>query len=76
MVDGQDCHLFNSMLRFHPRVVMIEFDPNAVRGFIPAIGGAGQAGVEALHEIAYGRFYTPARAHAWNNLIRCGAAVG
>ena len=67
-VDGQDCHLFNSMLRFHPRVVMIEFDPNAVRGFIPAIGCPGQAGVEALHEIAYGRFYTPV-ARTWNNLI-------
>lgn len=67
-VDGQDYHLFNSMLWARPRVVMIEFDPNADPVFIPDIGGHGQAGVEATSRLAIGRFYTPV-AQTWCNII-------
>lgn len=67
-VDGQDCHLFNSMLRFRPRVVIIEFDPNAEPDFIPDLGGTGQAGLAATARLAAGRFYTPVF-RSWCNLI-------
>lgn len=67
-VDGQDYHLFNSMLRFRPRVAMIEFDPNAEPDFIPDLGAPGQAGIAATARLAAGRFYTPVF-KTWCNLI-------
>lgn len=58
-VDGQDFYLFNSLFRYSPRVVMIEFsrfeDPN----FIPTLDGEGQAGLNAIHDLAAGKFYSP-----------------
>lgn len=67
-VDGQDYHLFNSMLRFRPRVAIVEFDPNADPDFIPDIGGAGQAGLAAIRKLAMGRFYTEVY-RSWCNLV-------
>ncbi len=67
-VDGQDVHLFNSMLNYRPRVVLLEFDPNADTHFLPERGGNGQAGGQATLDIASGRFYT-AVAATWCNLI-------
>ena len=32
-VDGQDYWLFNSLVKYHPRVVMVEYDPAADRDF-------------------------------------------
>jgi hypothetical protein len=58
-VDGQDYYLFNSLLRYRPRVVIVEYDPHADSDFIPDLGGAGQAGLSALHRLAFGKFYTP-----------------
>lgn len=67
-VDGQDYYLLNSMLRFRPRVVLIEFDHNADPEFIPEFGGPGQAGSVAIMKLAAGKFY-----HAvwqnWCNLV-------
>lgn len=67
-VDGQDYYLFNSLLGFRPRVVMVEFDPNVDDEFIPTLGGAGQAGAKAIHRLALGKFYTLVHRN-WCNLI-------
>jgi hypothetical protein len=56
-VDGQDYYLFNSILQYRPRVVMIEFDQNADEDFIPTLGGPGQAGSRAISKLANGKFY-------------------
>jgi len=58
-VDGQDYHLWNRMLKYSPRVVMCEFDAHAAEGFIPAIGGSGGAGRNALIDLAFGKLYRP-----------------
>jgi len=55
--DGQDYYLFNSILQYRPRVVMIEFDRNADENFIPALGCPGQAGSMAIQKLAAGKFY-------------------
>lgn len=56
-VDGQDYYLFNSIMRYRPRVVMVEFDRNADGDFIPSLGGPGQAGGLAIQKLAAGKFY-------------------
>lgn len=59
-VDGQDYHIFNSILAYRPRVIMLEFDPlREDPHFIPTIGGKGQAGLAACKRLAVGRFYQP-----------------
>lgn len=57
-VDGQDYYVWNALLRYRPRVVMIEFDHNAPPDFLPAAGGPGQAGALAIRRLAAGKFYT------------------
>lgn len=58
-VDGQDYWLFNSLVKYHPRVVMVEYDPAADRDFVPPIGGAGQAGLNAIINLGIGKCYWP-----------------
>jgi hypothetical protein len=56
-VDGQDYYLWNSLLKYRPRVVMCEFDPNADPDFIPEYWKPGQAGERAIHHVALARGY-------------------
>ncbi len=57
-VDGQDYFLWNSMLRYRPRVVVIEYDIMAEdQWFCPTLGGQGQAGEHAIHRLATGKLY-------------------
>lgn len=65
-VDGQDYWLFNSLLKYKPRVVMVEFDPNAEPGFIPPVDGDGQAGLDAIIKLGVGKYYYPVCATACN----------
>lgn len=65
-VDGQDYFLWNSMFQYRPRVVVIEFDPNADDDFIPQLGGEGQAGERAIHALGAGKYYTPVYRSATN----------
>lgn len=58
-VDGQDYYVLNSLLRYRPRVIVIEFDPNADDDFLPPLGGEGQAGRGAIHRLANGRLFAP-----------------
>ena len=64
-VDGQDYYIFNSLIRVRPRVLIVEFAPEAAPNYIPERGGPGQAGWEAMyvlgkskgyHAVAYTRF--------------------
>ncbi len=56
-VDGQDYYLFNSLMRFQPRVVVVEYAPDADRMFIPPLNGPGQAGIDAVRYVAEARGY-------------------
>lgn len=67
-VDGQDYHLFNSLLQYRPRVVVVEFGHGCPTDFVPSIGGEGQAGLEAMQRLAVGRLYTEV-ARTLTNLI-------
>jgi 2-O-methyltransferase len=67
-VDGQDYWLWNSLLKYQPRVVVIEFDPNTDPDFIPDIGGSGLAGRDAILRLAYGKLYTPV-CRTWCNWV-------
>lgn len=58
-VDGQDYFLFNSLLRYRPRVVVCEFDFAADFDFIPPLRGQGQAGARAIQALGVGKFYWP-----------------
>ena len=68
-VDGQDYYLFNAMLQYRPRVVMIEFDQHADEDFIPILGGEGQAGSRAIEKLVNGKFYQLVHATATNGIF-------
>lgn len=68
-VDGQDYYLFNSLLKYKPRVVVIEMNPSVDPDFIPALGAQGQAGVMATAKLAFGKLYTPVWQGRWNLIL-------
>lgn len=67
-IDGQDFHAWNALLKYQPRVVLIEFDPNVDDEFVPTIGGEGQAGRMAIHRLANGKLYTPVYQNLFNTI--------
>lgn len=67
-VDGQDYWLFNSLVKYRPRVVVVEYDPNADPNFVPPLNGEGQAGLQAIIRLGVGKRYYPACA-TWCNVI-------
>ena len=79
-VDGQDYWLFNSLVKYHPRVVMVEYDPAADKDFIPPMGGAGQAGLNAIINLGIGKYYWPVAITSTNVIFvqqeLCGMLVG
>ena len=58
-VDSNDYWLFNSLLNFQPRVVVVEYDPAAPSDFVPTKTGNGQAGLNGLKKLGIGRYYWP-----------------
>jgi hypothetical protein len=56
-VDGQDYYLWLGMLKYRPRVIVIEFDPAAKPDFIPERNGPGQAGMDAIFSLAASKGY-------------------
>lgn len=56
-IDGQDYYVWNSLLRYSPRVVVVEYDPEVDPMFIPQLGGEGQAGWNATSYVAAARGY-------------------
>lgn len=58
-VDGQDYHIFNSLIEYSPRVVIIEYDHLGDANFIPQPNGEGQAGFNAVAKLLISRGYQP-----------------
>ena len=56
-IDGQDYFVFNSLMKYQPRVVVVEYAPEAERMFIPPLDGEGQAGIDAMRYVADARGY-------------------
>lgn len=58
-IDGQDYYILNSLLKYRPRVICAEYDPNVAEDFIPEPGGEGQAGIKAIMTVAHTKNYVP-----------------
>ena len=68
-VDGPDYWLVNALHNHRPRILMVEFDPNAPHPeFIPKPGSAGQAGMHAILRLGIAKLYTPV-CGTFNNII-------
>lgn len=64
-VDGQDYYLFNSLLQYRPRVVVVEYNNTTTNpDFIPKLNGEGQAGENAILKLGCGKLYAP----VWKSL--------
>ncbi len=58
-VDGQDYHLWNSLVNHRPRVLLVEFNPQVDSMYIPEPGAEGtQAGIQPLRWMAKAKGYT------------------
>jgi hypothetical protein len=68
-VDGQDYYLWNSLLQYRPRVVVIEFDQNADDDALPTLGGPGQAGELTINRLGSGKFYTRVHRNTCNMIF-------
>jgi hypothetical protein len=60
-IDGQDYHVWNAMMKYSPRVIVIEYNPDADSEYIPPIGetgiGLNQAGKMALVRLGSSKGY-------------------
>lgn len=56
-VDGQDFHLWNTLFKYKPRVIVVEHNPDIEDDFIPVPNGEGQAGYKGLVWIAAAKDY-------------------
>lgn len=56
-IDSQEYYLLNSLVEFRPRVVIVEYDPDAEPMYIPKLNGPGQAGHLAMRYVAEARGY-------------------
>lgn len=56
-IDSYEYYVFNNLLKFRPRVVVVEYDGEVDPTFIPDLGGAGQAGLTAMRFVAQARGY-------------------
>lgn len=57
-VDGQDWHIWNQMIEYIPRVVVVEYNPDAENPeYIPSIKGIGQAGLDAIQRLCSSKGY-------------------
>jgi hypothetical protein len=67
-IDGQDFYAWNSLIKYRPRVVVIEYDPEGDPDFQPTLGGSGQAGLHKITALAYGKAYRPVW-RSYSNMI-------
>jgi hypothetical protein len=58
-IDGQDFYAWNAMLKYKPRVVVIEYDAWVDPEFLPTLGGKGQTGLHRITGLGYGKRYRP-----------------
>jgi len=45
-IDGQDYHIWNAMMKYRPRVIVVEYNPQAESEYIPALGADGKDGLD------------------------------
>lgn len=59
-IDGADYHVWNSLLRHRPRVMVVEYDRRADKDRIPLVGeeGANGCGLHALVRLAAAKSYS------------------
>jgi len=57
-IDSQEYYIVNSMIRYKPRVLIVEYAPDVDPMFIPELGGKGQAGLKAMRYVCESRGYT------------------
>ncbi len=72
-VDGQEFYLWNGMLKFRPRVLVVEYDPHVDPAFVPDLNGAGQAGLHAILSIAASKGYMNVTSTATNLIFIDGS---
>ena len=61
-IDGQDYHVWNAMMKYHPRVMVVEYNPVAESEYIPQLGrsdkpGLDQAGSAAIIRLGCSKGY-------------------
>jgi hypothetical protein len=56
-VDGQEYHLWNCLMKYRPRVMVVEYDNTGNPDFVPELGGEGQAGLNAILSVATSKGY-------------------
>lgn len=56
-IDGDDYYVFLNLLWHRPRVLVVEFDPNEDKSFVPERGSGRQAGLDAILSVAAARSY-------------------
>jgi hypothetical protein len=60
-IDGQDYHVFNAMMEYRPRVMVVEFNPEAESEYIPVLGSDAeyldQAGRTAIIRLGSSKGY-------------------
>jgi hypothetical protein len=56
-IDGQEYYVWNGLLKYRPRVIVVEYDPDAKAEFIPDLGGAGQASFAAICSVSVSKGY-------------------
>lgn len=58
-IDGQDYYVWLAMMKYKPRVMVVEYDPRVAVDFIPERNGAGQAGRDAIISVGSAKGYDP-----------------
>jgi hypothetical protein len=54
-IDGQDYHVWNAMMNYHPRVMIVEYNPAAESEYIPLLGGSTKEGLDQAGRAAITR---------------------
>ena len=67
-IDGQDYYVWLDLVRYRPRVMLVEFSPYQEPEFLPKLNGEGQAGLVPIVNLARAKGYIPLL-HSYCNLL-------
>lgn len=56
-IDGQDYWLWNDLVKYRPRIMMVEIAPMFPELPVPSRGGEGQAGLDAIRTLGLSKGY-------------------
>ena len=70
-IDGQDYYCWQGMIKYKPRLMLVEFSPYGKdpQDFIPELNGPGQAGINAIINLGRDKGYIPLLATPVNVLF-------